>query len=65
MAFSADTPTLRGADGQNSRRSIGGFSYGLRWPDPWPTTFGYHEFFHACTALAAVCQYLAMWYAVF
>jgi hypothetical protein len=26
-------------------------------PDPWPTTFGYHEFFHACTALAAVCQY--------
>jgi hemolysin III len=45
--------------------SIGGVCYGLRWPDPWPTTFGYHEFFHACTALAAVCQYIAIWYAVF
>jgi hemolysin III len=45
--------------------SIGGVRYGLRWPDPWRTTFGYHEFFHACTALAAVCQYIAMWYAVF
>jgi len=45
--------------------SIGGVCYGLRWPDPWPSTFGYHEFFHACTALAAVCQYIAIWYAVF
>src|SRR5205807_4474896 len=33
--------------------SIGGLLYGLRWPDPWPKTFGYHEFFHACTAIAA------------
>ncbi|OBK20806.1 hypothetical protein A5634_11505 [Mycobacterium asiaticum] len=45
--------------------SIGGVAYGLRRPDPWPATFGYHEFFHACTALAAVCQYIAIWYAVF
>lgn len=45
--------------------SIGGVAYGLRRPDPWPTTFGYHEFFHACTAVAAVCQYVAIWYAVF
>jgi predicted membrane channel-forming protein YqfA (hemolysin III family) len=35
------------------------------WPDPWPTTFGYHEFVHACTALAVICQYIALWYAVF
>jgi hemolysin III len=45
--------------------SIGGILYGLRWPDPWPTTFGYHEFFHACTAVAAICHYVAMWFVVF
>lgn len=45
--------------------SIGGVLYGLRWPDPWPTTFGYHEFFHAFTAVAAICHYIAMWLAVF
>jgi hemolysin III len=45
--------------------SIGAVLYGLRWPDPWPTTFGYHELFHACTAIAAICQYIAIWYAVF
>ncbi|ORW95544.1 hypothetical protein AWB92_10150 [Mycobacterium sp. IEC1808] len=45
--------------------SVGAVFYGLRWPDPWPTTFGYHEVFHACTALAAICQYIAIWFAVF
>ena len=39
--------------------SIGGILYALRWPDPWPSTFGYHEFFHACTAVAAICHYIA------
>ncbi|MUM34475.1 hemolysin III family protein, partial [Mycobacterium sp. CBMA361] len=24
-----------------------------------------HEFFHACTAVAAICHYIAMWFAVF
>lgn len=45
--------------------SVGALLYGLRWPDPWPTTFGYHEFFHAFTAIAAICHYVAMWLAVF
>nr|WP_082951523.1 hemolysin III family protein [Mycobacterium sp. 852002-51057_SCH5723018] len=45
--------------------SLGAVFYGLRWPDPWPTTFGYHEIFHACTAIAAICQYIAIWFAVF
>lgn len=45
--------------------SVGGVLYALRWPDPWPTTFGYHEFFHACTAVAAICHYIAIWFAVF
>ncbi|MGB9227834.1 PAQR family membrane homeostasis protein TrhA [Mycobacterium sp.] len=45
--------------------SVGGILYALRWPDPWPSTFGYHEFFHACTAVAAICHYIAMWFVVF
>ncbi|MDT5083247.1 MAG: hemolysin [Mycobacterium sp.] len=45
--------------------SIGGILYALRRPDPWPNTFGYHEFFHACTAVAAICHYIAIWFAVF
>ena len=44
---------------------VGGVLYGLKWPNPWPTTFGHHEFFHACTAVAATCHYIAMWFAVF
>jgi hemolysin III len=45
--------------------SIGGILYALRWPNPWPSTFGHHEFFHTCTAVAAICHYIAMWFAVF
>lgn len=43
--------------------SIGAIMYALKWPDPWPRTFGYHEFFHACTVVAAICQYIAIWFA--
>jgi hemolysin III len=45
--------------------SIGGIMYAMHKPDPWPSTFGYHEFFHACTAIAAICHYIAIWFAVF
>jgi hemolysin III len=45
--------------------SVGGVFYALKWPNPWPRTFGHHEFFHACTAVAATCHYIAMWFAVF
>ncbi|WP_236983997.1 MULTISPECIES: PAQR family membrane homeostasis protein TrhA [Mycobacterium] len=45
--------------------SVGAVCYGLRRPDPWPSVFGYHEVFHACTAVAAICQYIAIWLAVF
>ncbi len=41
--------------------NIGAIFYGLRWPNPWPTTFGHHEFFHAFTAAAALCHYFAAW----
>jgi hemolysin III len=45
--------------------SIGAVFYGLRRPDPWPTTFGFHELFHACTAVAAICQFIAICLVVF
>jgi hemolysin III len=41
--------------------NIGAILYGLSWPNPWPQTFGYHEFFHAFTAAAAACHYIAIW----
>jgi hemolysin III len=45
--------------------SLGAVCYALRWPDPWPSTFGYHEIFHACTAFAAICQFVAVCLTVF
>ncbi|MFT4199200.1 PAQR family membrane homeostasis protein TrhA [Gordonia sp. (in: high G+C Gram-positive bacteria)] len=41
--------------------SGGAILYAARWPNPWPATFGHHEFFHACTVVAALCHYLAIW----
>ena len=41
--------------------NIGAVLYAFRWPNPWPRTFGYHEFFHAFTAAAAICHYIAIW----
>ncbi len=41
--------------------SIGAVLYATKWPNPWPTTFGHHEFFHAATVLAALCHYMAIW----
>jgi len=45
--------------------SIGAVFYARRWPDPWPTTFGYHEIFHGLTAVAALCHFVAVCVAVF
>ncbi|MHA6796646.1 PAQR family membrane homeostasis protein TrhA [Pseudonocardia bannensis] len=45
--------------------TLGGVMYATKWPDPWPQTFGYHEFFHAATVLAALCHQIAIWLALF
>lgn len=45
--------------------SIGAVCYALRRPNPWPTVFGHHEFFHACTLVAALCHHIAIYFAVF
>ncbi|MEE6258331.1 hemolysin III family protein [Plantactinospora sonchi] len=45
--------------------SIGAVCYALRRPNPWPTVFGHHEFFHACTLVAAICHHVAIYFALF
>lgn len=45
--------------------TFGGIVYATRKPNPWPETFGYHEVFHLCTIVAAICQYIAVWFAVY
>lgn len=40
--------------------NVGAVLYGIGWPNPWPRTFGYHEFFHAFTSSAAVCHFTAV-----
>ncbi|MFF3853061.1 hemolysin III family protein [Micromonospora sp. NPDC002575] len=45
--------------------SVGAVCYALRRPNPWPTVFGHHEFFHACTLVAAVCHHIAIYFALF
>jgi len=45
--------------------SAGALVYAARRPDPVPHVFGYHEVFHLCTVVAALCHYLAVWLAVY
>jgi hemolysin III len=45
--------------------TVGAVIYALRRPDPWPATFGFHEFFHAATVLAAICHHVAIWLVLF
>ncbi|WP_052462330.1 PAQR family membrane homeostasis protein TrhA [Nigerium massiliense] len=45
--------------------TAGAVVYGLKRPDPSPAWFGYHEIFHACTAVAAACHFVAICLAMF
>ncbi len=45
--------------------SVGALFYALKWPNPWPRTFGHHEFFHAATLVAAICHYIAVYFALY
>ena len=40
--------------------STGAVIYALRRPDPWPSTFGFHEIFHALVIAAALIHFVAM-----
>jgi hemolysin III len=41
--------------------SAGAVFYATRHPKGWPSTFGYHEFFHAFVTAAAICHCVAIW----
>jgi hemolysin III len=45
--------------------TLGGIVYALKRPNPFPNIFGFHEVFHLCTLVAALCHYVAIWLAVF
>ncbi|GAA4421274.1 hemolysin III family protein [Actinokineospora soli] len=45
--------------------TVGAVFYATKWPNPWPTVFGHHEFFHAATVLAALAHYIAIWLAMY
>jgi hemolysin III len=45
--------------------TVGAVFYAMRRPNPWPTVFGHHEFFHACTLVAAICHHIAIYFALY
>ncbi len=45
--------------------TIGALFYALKWPNPWPRAFGFHEFFHLCTFLGFACHAVAIWLTFF
>lgn len=45
--------------------TVGAVAYAIRKPNPWPGTFGYHEVFHAMTIVAAICHYIAVYFAMY
>ncbi|ADH66189.1 MULTISPECIES: PAQR family membrane homeostasis protein TrhA [Nocardiopsis] len=45
--------------------SVGAVVYGLKWPDPAPRWFGFHEIFHSLTIAAFVCHYVAVSFVVY
>ena len=45
--------------------TVGGVAYAAKRPNPWPGTFGYHEVFHAMTIVAALCHYIAVYFAMY
>ena len=45
--------------------TVGAVCYALRRPRGWPAYFGHHEFFHACTLVAALAHHVAIYLALF
>jgi hemolysin III len=37
--------------------TVGSIVLGVKWPDPFPKTFGYHEVWHSMVIAASVCHY--------
>lgn len=43
--------------------TFGAVVYAMKRPNPSPQWFGFHEIFHAGTALGAICHFAAIWLA--
>ena len=41
--------------------TIGALVFALKWPNPWPAVFGYHEVFHTLVVAAATAHWVAVW----
>ncbi len=41
--------------------TVGAIVYGLRWPDPFPRYFGFHEIFHVFVVVAGALYTIAIW----
>lgn len=41
--------------------TLGAVVYGLRWPDPFPKVFGFHEIFHLFVIAGSAVFVLAIW----
>lgn len=44
--------------------TVGCIFMGLRWPDPYPNVFGYHEVWHLMVVAAVICHFLVILTAV-
>ncbi len=42
--------------------SVGAMVYVRRWPNPWPTSFGYHEIFHIFVLIAGALHFAVFWH---
>jgi hemolysin III len=40
--------------------TVGALAYATTWPNPFPSTFGFHEVFHLLVIAAAVTQFVAL-----
>nr|NLD40195.1 hemolysin III family protein [Actinomycetales bacterium] len=44
--------------------TVGALAYALKWPNPAPRWFGFHEIFHVGTVIGWVCHFIAVMMAV-
>lgn len=44
--------------------SLGAGVYARKWPDPFPSIFGYHEVFHLMVVLGVTGHFIAVWLVV-
>ena len=44
--------------------TLGAVIYAMKWPNPFPSTLGFHEIFHLLVVAAAVTQFVAVSFVV-